>query len=98
SWPRDWSSDVCSSDLDRADVRELRRLRFAGRALHHLVAGGDQTDTESAVVGEACLGHAYVALLEYAERQHATGKEHGVQRKQRRSEERRVGKENTLRL
>src|SRR5439155_4085744 len=27
-WPRDWSSDVCSSDLERASMRERKKLRY----------------------------------------------------------------------
>src|SRR5207253_4206920 len=53
-WPRDWSSDVCSSDLPGKAAAASRRsravLRFAGRA----GAGGDGGMRALAVAGGCC--------------------------------------------
>src|SRR5690625_8028027 len=39
-WPRDWSSDVCSSDLDRRRAEDLRRrVRDDGRRAGHVDDG-----------------------------------------------------------
>src|SRR6266508_5922367 len=46
-WPRDWSSDVCSSDLDAGDT--LIRLSGTGEKLLHRAAanlGVDELDPE----------------------------------------------------
>src|SRR5437660_3018731 len=84
-WPRDWSSDVCSSDLEiggtavvgdiRREAREERRER---------VAGQDQVPREEdAADGERGKGGAPAP---------ARDEQHD------RSEERRVGKEGRARL
>src|SRR5437870_5710969 len=39
-WPRDWSSDVCSSDLPRPIAGLLRHRRSGGRPPHRSPAGG----------------------------------------------------------
>src|SRR6266508_5696837 len=54
-WPRDWSSDVCSSDLDRALPRALARIlalddfeeparRYLPRPMFGYVSGGAETN------------------------------------------------------
>src|SRR5690625_8007140 len=35
-WPRDWSSDVCSSDLESGEEARHRRRRRRGRGHHDL--------------------------------------------------------------
>src|SRR5207253_4456818 len=88
SWPRDWSSDVCSSDLDlHVAVPALpRRELEAGQRLH-LHVDGEQIEAgvraflgdviEEIAADDALAHEAAVAVGEHRER----------------SEERRVGKE-----
>src|SRR5439155_7271946 len=77
SWPRDWSSDVCSSDLsccqdDEEDSRACGRCRWAQIALKKAY-------------------HEFKAVL--SRRETAYNKEIFVAEYGSRSEERRVGKE-----
>src|ERR1035437_8922497 len=62
------------------DAREAADLR-GHRRCPDLAAFFDQAHAERAVFADAHLGHIEVALFEYLERQHATGKQHGVQGK-----------------
>src|SRR5437870_13328344 len=54
-WPRDWSSDVCSSDLDRAPLHRALRLRRGG-------ASAAATQAQSAMQGRAVAGQAQAAF------------------------------------
>src|SRR5207253_8359497 len=81
-WPRDWSSDVCSSDL---------QSRFVGRALDRLLALGPTAQ----VLGRAVIG---LEPGETQMRRILDETRQGERRFARldpasRSEERRVGKE-----
>src|SRR5947209_19737288 len=65
---RDWSSDVCSSDLDRRRPRfqaavaaaaaraaaVVRRVRRVQRADHHVEEGGQGQRSEERRVGKEC--------------------------------------------
>src|SRR5690625_6026183 len=68
-WPRDWSSDVCSSDLDNSAGVSLWRVKcFLERKLGALVFFGNKTAVDVAAANSELQND-------------------------RRSEERRVGKE-----
>src|SRR5690606_41133495 len=80
---RDWSSDVCSSDLDDDGYIRLPRRALDQLRLVHLVSGLD---------GEACAGAAgavYSAISGYTE--------WATTSSPARSEERRVGEEGSCR-
>src|SRR5207253_6444946 len=86
-WPRDWSSDVCSSDL--LDERALPSNSFTGLSAAGQFAvlginGGDITIRNSDIVGSIGLAPNATSELRSS---HVNG-ELDV-----RSEERRVGKE-----
>src|SRR5439155_12650667 len=91
-WPRDWSSDVCSSDLLMRPPRFSDLARF--REDERVVQTGDQqdvVDAEAGEVGETGRPHqvsslkSQVSSLKSQERAQVSTNE--------RSEERRVGKE-----
>ena len=52
-------------------------------ALSNLLAMGEKAHAEGLLVLEAGLGHVDVSLLKHLERQHPSGKQDGLQRKQR---------------
>src|SRR5207253_4890459 len=86
-WPRDWSSDVCSSDLHYVDVslgRFARLKRWIKRKLLHnfQTAYVDVLSRQQSAFNR----HIINALAELADAQEQLG--HAL-----RSEERRVGKE-----
>src|SRR5439155_10202132 len=76
-WPRDWSSDVCSSDLNSVDVDRVLERQFADVSLSQRSLQRD-------------LGHLLL-LNSFSPRSHGGHGE--AENKQYRSEERRVGKE-----
>src|SRR5690606_41010146 len=83
---RDWSSDVCSSDLqpcrDGARMREVLRLDIGGQAIHRVV--GDAHRVVVILVGDDGKHRAeYLLALDG----------HAGPYMAERSEERRVGKE-----
>src|SRR5207253_8061679 len=90
-WPRDWSSDVCSSDLpDRLAGGEVRarldsRLEVREVAVcPELAVGGAEGEARAAAV-VGCPGVEHVAVGERVQLAPRGGRD--------RSEERRVGKE-----
>src|SRR5207253_4300306 len=82
-WPRDWSSDVCSSDLGHRAVAFLRVRRRLG--LRAGVAAPDQYPVAAGGLGpqERLVGEA----------QQVVGRAHVGEVADARSEERRVGEE-----
>src|SRR5439155_17736957 len=84
-WPRDWSSDVCSSDLEA--VLELAEDGLVGDDLLRLHLAEEVPDLPHALGGvlDVGLGVAYVGLEDLAD---VLDELLAV-----RSEERRVGKE-----
>src|SRR5207253_7406626 len=84
-WPRDWSSDVCSSDLLHGDVERRNRL-----------VANDQlgSDRESASDGDALAlpARELVRVFAHVFLPEADPREQGTDLVPR-SEERRVGKE-----
>src|SRR5690625_6334720 len=88
-WPRDWSSDVCSSDLQHIqdDVRAELTTSITDAIDARTEQGEDPETAERAVLTE--LGDPAVLAAEYVDRPlHLIGP---------RSEERRVGKEGRAR-
>src|SRR5439155_8686649 len=77
-WPRDWSSDVCSSDLWFSD-KEAESLNQAVQEFRKVLANYSRADKASTALYKEAL-----ALIELKQPQQAAA---------RRSEERRVGKE-----
>src|SRR5690625_7302681 len=55
-WPRDWSSDVCSSDLGPVlvTVRRWRGLAIAAQDVLELLDRGDEARSEERRVGKEC--------------------------------------------
>src|SRR5207253_5972667 len=93
-WPRDWSSDVCSSDLDRQPALQRRQVHTRGRA--HL-ADVSQMCPPSCVYLAALLSRLAIACANRV-RSPSTGTFSGGMLTlnsclRARSEERRVGKE-----
>src|SRR5690606_40998077 len=91
---RDWSSDVCSSDLTRESVGK----RGPWLAYHHPVDNDAPARIEITGLQAAELGLSARRGARTNERGHACGHEHGhayirSPRAYARSEERRVGKE-----
>src|SRR5439155_17731853 len=91
-WPRDWSSDVCSSDLGR-DLRDRLRPVLLLHVLDHPVSPAlAEVDVE--------VGHRYALRIQEALEQEVVAQgiqvgdaeRVGDQRPGARSEERRVGK------
>src|SRR5439155_3915936 len=86
-WPRDWSSDVCSSDLIRLRQKGLEEARRNMELLQQIggkrIAAPPMGATERTDLNLAAAAERYRALLEL-------GAQMGVVP---RSEERRVGKE-----
>src|SRR3546814_15602545 len=82
----DWSSDVCSSDLDRV-LRRLRIGAVAADALHQNVDAVDIGERIARRIADLARGK----LRRIMERQHIFGFREA--RIEPRSEERRVGKE-----
>src|SRR5207253_4730081 len=88
-WPRDWSSDVCSSDLSRASSAsrpERRRRNSARRAADKTARSLDQIEESQRLAGER------VSLLDIRKVRGIEHDELGAADAIR-SEERRVGKE-----
>src|SRR5690625_7427852 len=79
-WPRDWSSDVCSSDLAQRVQSPARPVadgrgmgdRHGGCRLHRLLGGGGSLRSEERRVGE---GGRERGPLEQAKRRREGGKE-----------------------
>src|SRR5690606_41139443 len=89
---RDWSSDVCSSDLATRPLPRVRRVYRRSRLLRRIV-GGLQTVANAAQRGDLHIGT--LQLLAQTVNDHFHGfdaNEFGIAVGQR-SEERRVGKE-----
>src|SRR5439155_4920458 len=88
-WPRDWSSDVCSSDLDlELEVRIVPSDLYYSNKIHHLLEGEDAADVYMSgpvLVWEHQAAGFVQPLDEFLERA-----DDGYDA---RSEERRVGKE-----
>src|SRR5207253_7582451 len=92
SWPRDWSSDVCSSDLVLAERGELRAVPGVGDAI------ADKTReilaTGTTQLYERLKKEVPESLTELLElRGFGSRKVNTVWQELGRSEERRVGKE-----
>src|SRR5437870_13208387 len=48
SWPRDWSSDVCSSDLGFCDTAQAAERKILGDHLQERASGSNQDAIEGA--------------------------------------------------
>src|SRR3712207_9578869 len=102
---RDWSSDVCSSDLEHPfeSTFQLRALRYFIRALREEGLRGRELSVTTYLVGELNrrLGNHREALNWYVNAERTLGDGAGLawldrlisQQSKLRSEERRVGKE-----
>src|SRR5439155_6315075 len=84
-WPRDWSSDVCSSDLNAAEIRQRHERRDPGRRDAELAS--IEIQGEQAVEPGKVL---HPAVGERAAQEQIVGTRLVTEQ---RSEERRVGKE-----
>src|SRR5207253_5974425 len=85
-WPRDWSSDVCSSDLGRVFLKGAR-IRYAGAVVGLIgqVAVGVVSLRAGVIAGGAITAACGIFAI-------VSMPETGFRRRPR-SEERRVGKE-----
>src|SRR5439155_13768767 len=96
-WPRDWSSDVCSSDLD---LEDLTRILSGQKAAHSHLQNSTLLSWEQEVQNRRNRGHVCAsATLRHRDRvpHGGTGCRTRQRRTAGRSEERRVGKEGTIR-
>src|SRR5207253_7473343 len=92
-WPRDWSSDVCSSDLGNAQVLVERHVEIDA---HHGALAGEIVGIEGVHEGELMLGSAqnyHQSHIQYLFCLKPNGRHYKDQIVLYRSEERRVGKE-----
>src|SRR5207253_3945461 len=86
-WPRDWSSDVCSSDLTKGRRREanMRRTEFIKDTKQRLIRRRDAL--RRALAGDISM------LRSHNEQAVGDEVDAAIATEQSRSEERRVGKE-----
>src|SRR5207253_5341737 len=81
-WPRDWSSDVCTSDLALAVAAALPDVEIVSLDSMQVYRGMDIGTAKPSPVEQAAVRHHLVDVADPAE-----------EWSMRRSEERRVGKE-----
>src|SRR3546814_11850714 len=87
----DWSSDVCSSDLDRL-AEQLALGRVVDCPRQDRLAGGDALDCNAEPLLSE-LGHQHGEALAFRPQQVVGWHPYVIEEEFRRSEERRVGKE-----
>src|SRR5439155_15506682 len=88
-WPRDWSSDVCSSDLTLAEMVVHKRYTEARLTIYPAYFKESRANQLCTIVHE--LAHIHTAPIE--ELMDQAIKKGSITEKAKRSEERRVGKE-----
>src|SRR5207253_5628889 len=92
-WPRDWSSDVCSSDLDHAMVRLTMLLQNAAFVPLFRAAAGKLPDTKIDEFKPGDAAGEVSDVFATASKDHSGAARKALAYLQGRSEERRVGNE-----